>query len=110
MNAIFNYLNNGNESSIDGQLYDVEKGFNSFWLHGPINDIYENGVKHDNLPLLYQENSNAIIAVRTYHGMSRQTNIRNVAMQRSVCGTMLCIATMDKLSKLAYQNKNSLYH
>ena len=71
MNAIFNSINNGKEQAVDCQLYDVDKCFYSMWLHEAINDLYESSVNNDNLPLLFQENSKAMIAVKSSHGLSR---------------------------------------
>ena len=64
---------------------------------------------NDHLPLIYQENQNAQIAVKTSHGISKRVNISNIVMQGSVWGSLMCVATMDKLGKIAYNNEDIIY-
>ena len=54
-------------------------------------------------------NQCAQVAVKTSHGLTQRVNISNIIMQGTVWGSLFCTATMDKLAKLAYQNKNLLY-
>ena len=65
MNAITNFVVNGNQEPIDIQVYDVQKCFDALWVEDCINDIYETGFDNDKLPLLFLENQNAMIAVKT---------------------------------------------
>ena len=74
-----------------------------------INDIYEAGLQNDKLPLLFMENSNAKVAVKTPNGISERMDIKNIIMQGPVWGSLMCTATMDKLGQKAYENKSLLY-
>ena len=65
MNAITNSVVKGNQEPIDIQVYDVQKCFDALWVEDCINDIYETGFDNDKLPLLFLENQNAMIAVKT---------------------------------------------
>ena len=65
MNAITNSVVKGNQEPIDIQVYDVQKCFDALWVEDCINDIYETGFDNDKLPLLFVENQNAMIAVKT---------------------------------------------
>ena len=56
LNAINNSVINGNEDSVDVQVFDVEKCFDALWVEECINDIYEAGRGNDKLVLLYLEN------------------------------------------------------
>ena len=107
--AIMNSIVKGSEEPVDCQLYDIEKCFDSLWLHETINDLYEAGLTNDNLNLLFLENQNANIAVKTSHGMSERRTIQNIVMQGSVWGGLKCVTTMDKLGKIAYDNPDILY-
>ena len=50
---------------IDVQVFDVEKCFDALWVHECINDMYETGLNNDKLSLLFLENQNAEIAIKT---------------------------------------------
>ena len=109
VNAITNSVVKGHEKPIDLQVYDVEKCFDSLWLQECINDIYEAGLQNDKLPLLFLENSNAKVAVKTSNGISQRIDIKNIVMQGSVWGSLFCTASVDKLGQLAYENEELLY-
>ena len=64
---------------------------------------------NDKLPLLFLENQNAQVAVKTPNGLSPRVNIQNIVMQGSVWGSLFCTTTMDKLGQLAYENSELLY-
>ena len=104
-----NTIVNGNEEDIDAQVFDVEKCFDALWVQECINDMYETGLDNDNLSILFLENQNAEIAIKTATGITKRINVKNVIMQGTVWGSMLCTATMDKLGKLMYQNEKLLY-
>ena len=109
MNAIINSVLKGNAEAIDVQVYDVEKCFDTLWLQECINDLYEAGLNNDKLPLLFLENQNAKVAVKTVQGISRRENIKNIVMQGSVWGSLFCTTTMDKLGQYAYEHPDLLY-
>ena len=73
-----------NSAPIDVQVFDVEKCFDALWLQECINDIFEAGLNNDKLPLLFLENQNAKVAVKTGQGISRRDDIKNIVMQGSV--------------------------
>ena len=101
LNAITNSVVNGGEDPVDVQLFDIDKCFDSLWVEECINDIFEAGLDNDKLVLLYLENQNANIAVKTASGKSKRVYIRNIFMQGTVWGSLLCTATMDKLGQLS---------
>ena len=109
LNAITNSIVNGNESAVDLQIFDVEKCFDALWMQECINDLYETGFDNDKLSILYLENQNAEIAVKTPNGITERRTINNVVMQGTVWGSLFCTATMDKLGKLIYENDDLLY-
>ena len=97
------------EEALDIQVYDVEQCLDSLWLKEVIAALYEAGLQNDKLPLLFLENRNAQVAVKTPGGISHRVNIRNIIMQGSVWGSISCVVLMDKLGKYAYKNKDLLY-
>ena len=74
-----------------------------------INDMFETGFNNDKLPLLFLENQNAQIAIKTPHGITKRKNISNIVMQGTVWGSLFCTTTMDKLGKMIYKNDDLLY-
>ena len=105
LNAINNSVVNGSEDDVDIQIFDVEKCFDALWLEECINDIYESGLKNDKLSLLFLENQNARISIKTPGGKSKRFSIKNII----VWGSLLCTASMDKLDKIVYQNPALTY-
>ena len=75
-----------------------------------INCLYEAGFQNDKLPLLFLENRNAQVAVKTPGGISKRVNIKNIIMQGSVWGSLCCVVLMDKLGQLAYSKPELLYY
>ena len=109
INAILNNIVKRKLRSTDIQVYDVYKCFDKLWAKECFNDIYENGFDNDKLPLLFEENMNAKVAVKTANGTTERTEISEVIMQGTVWGSLMCTSTMDKLGKIAYENPESLY-
>ena len=109
LNAILNSNKNTSEEAVDIQIYDVEQCFDALWLEEVIISLYEDGLKNDKLPLLFLENRNAKVAVKTSGGISQRVNIRKIIMQGSVWGSLCCVVLMDKLGKIAYKNPQLLY-
>ena len=110
MNAILNSVKSKTEEALDFQVYDVEKCFDALWLHEVINCLYDAGLQNDKLPLLFLENSNAQVAIKTNGSISKRVNIKNIIMQGSVWGSLCCVVLMDKLGKLAYRNPDLMYY
>ena len=109
LNAVTNSVVKGNAEPIDIQLYDVEKFFDALWMKECINDIFDAGLDNDKLSLLFLENQNAKVAIKTAKGLSERINIKNIVMQGSVWGSLFCTTTMDKLGQLAYEDESLLY-
>ena len=91
------------------QVFDVEKCFDALWLQECINDVFDAGLQNDKLPLLFLENCNAKVAVKSSRGISKRKDIKNIIMQGSVWGSLLCTTSMDKLGQKFYENPNLLY-
>ena len=80
MNAIFNSMSTENGEALDCQVFDIEKCFDALWLHEVINCLYEAGLRNDKLPLLFLENKNAQVAVKTNNKISSRVNIKDIIM------------------------------
>ena len=71
--------------------------------------FFEAGLNNDKFHLLFLENQNAKVAIKTSKGLSRRIDIQNIVMQGSVWGSLFCTTTMDKLGEMAYQDESLLY-
>ena len=109
LNAITNEIVKKKKEGVDVQVFDVYKCFDKLWTKECFNDLFESGFTNDKLPLLFSENVNAQVAVKTATGTTRRTTINEVVMQGTVWGSLMCTASMDKLGKLAYQTPQTLY-
>ena len=56
INAIINSVKRGPEDPVDIGVFDVNKCFDSLWVEGCINDMFEAGLRNDKLSLLYIHN------------------------------------------------------
>ena len=109
INAILNNIAKRNLRSIDITTYDAEKCFDKLFAKECFNDMVDNGFKNDELPLLFKENMNAKVAVKTSRGTTKAMNISEVIMQGTVWGSLCCTVTMDKLGKQVYSMPELLY-
>ena len=110
LSAILNANKYRNKDALDLQVYDVEACFDALWVQEVINALFSAGFQNDKLPLLFLENRNAQVAIKTPGGISKRTNISNIIMQGSVWGSLCCVVLMDKLGKLVYNQPELLYH
>ena len=109
LNAILNSVTEENNESLDLQVYDTEKTFDTLWLHEVVNDLYEAGFNNDKLNLIFLESKSAQVAVRTQSGMSRRITLRNIIMQGTVWAGLCCTVMFDKLGKLVYSRPELMY-
>ena len=109
INAITNSVKNGNEDACDIQVFDVEKCFDSLWVQECVNTLYEKGLTNDKLVLLYEETKNAKIAIKTPNGTTERRDIKNIIMQGTVFGSLICTSVMDKLAQIFYKDEDLVY-
>jgi hypothetical protein len=88
---------------------DIEKCFDKLWAQECINEMVASCFKNDKLTLLYEENVNAKVAVKTKSGTTRRITMSEIVMQGTVWGSLYCANSMDKLGKLAYSKPDMLY-
>ena len=109
LNAVMNSIINGKEEAVDVSIFDVDKCFDAMWVEECINDLYDAGFNNDKLPLLFLENQNANIAIKTVNGTSKRVSVKNIIMQGTVWGSLCCTASMDKLGQLVYNDRDLIY-
>ena len=92
----------GELDDVDLSLYDVVKCFDKMWLQEAINDLFESGLDNDKLVLLYKENENCTVSVKTSYGPTDEFDLENILMQGTVNAPLMCTTTMSKQGDAAY--------
>ena len=79
------------------------------WLGETINDLYETGLKNDNLNLIYKLNENTKVAVVTSHGLTDRVDINKIVMQGENLAPLECSIQIDTFGKeFVAKNKHLL--
>ena len=74
VNGIINEsIRNGED--VDLEILDYKQCFDSMWLDETVNDLYETGLKNDNLNLIYKLNQNNKVAVVYPYGLTDRVDI-----------------------------------
>ena len=80
INGIINEVINGKAKSVDIEIIDYRQCFDSMWLSESINDLYESGIRDDNLAIIHAANSHNLVAVKTPVGITNREPIENIVM------------------------------
>ena len=86
------------------QFYDYRQMFDAVNLEQAISDIYDAGMKDDNLSLIYKANANIRMAVNTPNGLTERQTINNVVLQGDTFGSILASAQVDSIGKEVEQS------
>ena len=100
--GIINSVVNGEEDSVDIQIYDLEKAFDSLWLVDCMNDAFETldkSNRDDKLVLLYESNKTNLVAINTAFGVTERVNIPQIVQQGGTWGPCLCSNSVDTIGK-----------
>ena len=86
---IHDVLSNKSLKPIQLQIYDYAQMFDSIDLKKAISDIYDAGLKDDNLRIIYEANSKVDMAVNTPGGLSERNEIKDSVLQGDTWGSIL---------------------
>ena len=81
------------------QIYDYRQMFDAINLEEAISDVYDAGVRDDNLALIYRANENINMAVNTPSGLSERQTITNVVLQGDTWSSLLASVQVDSIGK-----------
>ena len=81
------------------QVYDYAQMFDSINLKQAISDVYEAGLKDDNLSLVYQANKEIFMAVNTPDGLSKRQTLNNIVLQGDTFGSILASVQVDTIGQ-----------
>ena len=95
--------------NIDLEILDYKQCFDSMWLDETINDLYETGLKNDNLNLIYKLNENNKVAVVTPHGLTERVDINKIVMQGENLAPLECSVQIDTFGKECIDENKYLF-
>ena len=110
LNGIINEVINGKAKAIDIEIIDYRQCFDSMWLSESINDLYESGIKDDNLAIIHASNKHNLVAVKTPVGISTREAIEEIVMQGEVTGPGQCSNQVDTYGKECIEDAKLLYN
>ena len=88
------------------QIYDYAQMFDSMSLEEASNDLYDVGIKDDNLPLIYEANKNIEMSVKTQDGgLTEAQPLKSVVLQGDTWGPALAC---QEESKYQFMYKDSV--
>ena len=92
-------LNNKNMKPVRLQITDYMQMFDSISLIEAINDIYDAGMKDDNLSLIYEANREIHMSVNTPGGLTERQTLKNLVLQGDTWGSILASVQVDSIGK-----------
>ena len=81
------------------QQYDYSQMFDSMNLQKAISDVYDSGLKDDNLVLIHKANQEINFAVNTPSGLSERQKITNCVLQGDTWGSILASVQVDTIGQ-----------
>ena len=103
LNGILNSVKQGESDSIDLQIFDLKKCFDSLWLQDTLNDMYETGFQDEKLALIYETNKITQVAVNTPCGQTDRVKVEEAVAQGGVWGPVQCAVSVDLIGKDSLQ-------
>ena len=81
------------------QIYDYRQMFDAIFLEEAVNDAFDNGIKDDNLHLIYKANKEVEMSVKTPSGLTERKTIKDVVLQGDTFGSILASIQVDTICK-----------
>ena len=86
------------------QIYDYAQMFDSINLEQAISDVYETGLKDENLSLIYKANKEIFMSVNTPDGLSERQVLKNIVLQGDTFGSILASVQVDTIGQECSQS------
>ena len=96
---IYENIRKKNMKPISLQFYDYKQMFDSVNLEEAINDIFDYGVKDDDLHLIYKANHKIHMAIKTPGGLTDRQTIENCLLQGDTWSSILASVQVDSIGK-----------
>jgi hypothetical protein len=81
------------------QICDYSQMFDSIDLRQAISDVFEAGLKDDNLALVYEANKEVFMAVNTPEGLTDRQKLENIVLQGDTWSSLLASVQVDSIGK-----------
>ena len=78
---IHNVLSSKKKKPVQLQIYDYRQMFDAIELKEALSDVYDVGIKDDNLCQIYKANNDVRMAVNTPNGLTDRQSVKNVVLQ-----------------------------
>ena len=111
---IYEIVKKKNMKPVSLQFYDYKQMFDSVNLKEAINDLFDYGVKDDDLHLIYKANHKIFMAIKTPGGLTDRQTIKNCLLQGDTWGSIMASVQVDSIGKsvedagIGYFYKNKL--
>ena len=79
------------------------------WMEESINDLWEAGIKDDNLSLIYEMNKEVKVKVKTPFGFTKSESVERIIMQGETFGPLCCSVQVDSFGKECIEKEKLLY-
>ena len=96
---IYETMHNRKRKPISLQINDYKQMFDGINLEEAISDIYDYGLKDNNLSLIHLANEEVQMAVKTSGGLTDRQVIKNSVLQGDTWGSILASVQVDAIAK-----------
>ena len=86
------------------QQFDYKQMFDGINLEQAISDVYEAGLKDDNLFLIYKSSKEIYMSVNTPNGLTDRQTLKNVVLQGDTWGSLLASVQVDSIGQECSEN------
>ena len=110
--GIMNNVINGDEDSIEIQIYDIEKAFDKLWIQDCLNDLIDimpEDMVNEKIGLLFKSNEVTKVAIKTPFGLSKRIDFETLVTQGGSWGPILCSNSVDSLGRKGLQQDKKAY-
>ena len=88
---------------------DYKQAFDTLNTESVLTDLYDSGVKDNELNLIYEADSTHFVKVNSPVGLTGETTIKNKILQGCTLGPVKCSNSVDKIGKQCLEQKQNLY-
>ena len=96
---IHDVMKSRNMKPVQFQFSDYRQMFDGINLQQAISDMYEAGLKDDNLSLVYNANKEIFMAINTTEGQTERQVIVNSVLQGDTWGSLLASNQVDRIAQ-----------
>ena len=88
---------------------DYKQCVDAMWLAETMNDLFEAGVKDDQLALIHEANKEVKVAIKPPNGLTDRVVMKEIILQGDVLGPIECSVTVDTFGRKCMEEDKHLY-